>query len=205
MSVDHLQWWSNLRHGGMLLDAQRLSSLVSKLPDALLSFQQDRLRRELIAFQDDPAEERGSFIAFVLEKSCGFVSPLGSWSRGSNVASIWTRRGITGEAIRPSHLWLGHNGATVPVFIDSQKRIGLGRGKRICSHVFQWLRQGDQQLAVLTNGHQWRIVFAGLDYEAFCEWDVEQWFTAGQTSEEFAGLRALLSPTQWTPPEKDKP
>jgi hypothetical protein len=205
MSVDHLQWWSNLRHGGMLLDVPRLSVLVPRLPEPLLSFQQDRLRRELIAFQDDPDDKRGPFVAYALEKACGFVSPPGSWSRGSSVASTWTRRGITGEAIRPSHLWLGRNGATVPVFIDNHKRIGLGRGKRVCSHVLQWLRQSDQQLAILTNGYQWRIVFAGLGYDAFCEWDIEQWFTAGETSEEFAGLRALLAPALWTPPDQGKP
>ena len=205
MNVDHLQWWSNLRHGGMLLDSQRLGELVPSLPERLLTFQQDRLRREMINFQDNPTEKRGSFVAHVLEKACGFAPPHGNWLRGSKVESSWTRRSVTGEAIRPSHLWLGQRGAAVPVFIDNQRRIGLGRGKRVCSQVLQWLRQSDYQLAVLTNGQQWRIVFAGLDYEAFCEWELEQWFAAGQTSEEFAGLRALLSPALWTPTEKGKP
>ena len=55
MKTDHLPWWSNLRHGGLLLDLQRLSDLVSEMPPALPEWKQDRLRREIIAFQDDPA------------------------------------------------------------------------------------------------------------------------------------------------------
>lgn len=204
MNSEHLQWWSNLRHGGMLLDAQRLSALVPSLPAPLNEWQQDRLRRELIAFQDDPAGKRGPFVAYVLEQACGFSLSSGTWHRGGNVASSWTRRAITGEAVRPSHLWLGPNKAVLPVVIDDQKRLGLGRGKRTCSHVLQWLRRGDEQLAVLTNGHQWRIIFAGLDYEAFCEWDVDQWFAEGRTSDEFAGLRALVAPALWTPPAESK-
>lgn len=204
MNVQHLQWWSNLRHGGMLLDVQRLSSLVPSLPEPLAEWQQDRLRREVIAFQDDPSEQRGQFVAYVLQKVCDFALPHGNWYRAGNVAAKWSRRALTGEAIRPSHLYIGEPGGVLPVFIDDQKRLGIGRGKRIVSQVLQWLRQGDEQLAILTNGQQWRIIFAGLDYEAFCEWDIDQWFAEGQTSEEFGGFRALVAPATWNEPEEGK-
>ena len=204
MNVQHLQWWSNLRHGGMLLDIQRLSSLVPSLPEPLAEWQQDRLRREVIAFQDDPSEQRGQFVAYVLQKVCDFALPHGNWYRAGNVAAKWSRRALTGEAIRPSHLYIGDPGGVLPVFIDDQKRLGIGRGKRVVSQVLQWLRQGDEQLAILTNGQQWRIIFAGLDYEAFCEWDIDQWFAEGQTSEEFGGFRALVTPATWNEPEEGK-
>ena len=204
MNAEHLQWWNNLRHGGMLLDTQRLSNLIRELPEKPDEYLQDRFRREIITFEDNPDEKRSSFIAFVLEKICKFTTPISSWYRGSNVATSWTRRSITGEAVRPNHLWLSENDATLPVFIDNNKRIGLGKGKRVCSNVLQWLRQSKEQLALVTNGNQWRIVFAGLDYEAFCEWDIDLWFTKGQPSEELLGLIALLSPEKWTPSERDK-
>ena len=188
----------------MLLDTQRLSNLITELPEKPDEYLQDRFRREIISFEDSPDEKRSSFVAFVLEKICQFTTPISSWYRGSNVAASWTRRSITGEAVRPSHLWLSGNDATLPVFIDNNKRVGLGKGKRACSNVLQWLRQGKEQLALVTNGNQWRIVFAGLDYEAFCEWDIDLWFTEGQPSEELLGLIALLSPEKWTPSEKDK-
>ncbi len=204
MSTETLQWWSNLYHSGMLLDTDRLNRLIPSLLPPLNEYQLDRFRRSLIAFQDDPVEKRGTFIAFVMQNICGFDSNNGSWSRGRSISSAWTSRGLAGEAIRPSRLWLGPEGATLPVFIDDQKRLGIGRGRRIYSQVLQWLRQNNLHLALITNGFQWRLVFAGLDYEAFCQWDTEQWFTEGQTSMEFSGFRTLLSPQMWTPPVEGK-
>jgi hypothetical protein len=201
MNAEHLQWWNSLRHGGMLLDAQRLSDLVPSLPEPLAEYQQDRLRRELTAFRNAPDEKRSEFVKFVLEKTCGVLPGSGDWYRGSKVETKWTRRGLTGEAIRPSHLWLSRNSAVLPVFIDDQKRLGVGRGKRICSQALQWLRQSNCPLAIVTNGFQWRLAFAGLDYDAFCEWEIDQWLAEGTTTTEFAGFRALLRPDMWIPPQ----
>lgn len=117
MSTEHLQSWANLRHGGMLLDTQRLSNLITELPEEPSEQLQDRLRREIIAFEDNPSEKRGHFAAFVLERICEFITPVSSWYRGSNVSSSWTRRALTGEAVRPSHLWLAENDGILPVFM----------------------------------------------------------------------------------------
>jgi len=205
MSFEHLQWWSNLRHGGLLLDLQRLDKLVPALPSPLYDDYQEKLRRELSLFHDDPREHRSKFVAFVLEQLCGFGGAFGTWHRGGNIATSWSRPAITGEAIRPDHLWLGRHDAALPVFIDSEKRLGIGRSKRTSSNALQWLRQGEQQLAIVTNGQQWRLIFAGLDYDAFTEWELDQWLAEGHTSTEFNGFRALLTPERWTPPEKGEP
>ena len=205
MNADHQQWWSNLRHGGLLLDVQRLTDLVPFLPEPLPAHQADRLRREILAFQDDPDQRRARLVSYVLGQVCGFDPQGGRWLRGSSVPACWTRHALTGEAIRPNHLWLGPNGATLPVFIDDQPRLGVGRGRRTISQVLHWLRRGGEQLALLTNGWQWRIVFAGLDYDAFCQWDVQQWFREGDAAPELDGLRALLAPRLWTPPQQGKP
>ena len=185
MSDDRFLWWNNLRHGGLLLDGQRLRNLIPEDPTSLSGYDQDRLRRRIAAFEDDPADKRGEFISFVLESICGFAGSRGEWLRGSNVPTSWSRRAITGESIRPRHLWTSPGGAVLPVFIDDEKRLGVGRSKRIISHALQWLRQGAEQLAVVTNGYQWRLIFAGLDYEAFCEWDIGQWFFQGDTPASF--------------------
>lgn len=203
--MEHLQWWSNLRHGGLLLDLNRLNELIPALPPALLSFQQDKLRREISLFVDDLRSHRSRLISHVLEHRCGFGNANGTWHRGGNVAATWTRRGLAGEAVRPSHLWLGHHGASLPVFIDDEKRLGIGRSKRSISHALQWLRQGPEQLAIVTNGQQWRLIFAGLDYDAFVEWELDQWLAEGGTTPEFDGLRALITPELWTPPEDKTP
>jgi len=206
MNADHLSWWQNLRHGGMLLDPQRLSVLVPQLPAAMDDYQQNRLRRDIDAFHDDPSSDRRSrLISLVLERDCGFARPVGSWERGGGIGAEWTQRGLSGEAIRPRQLWRGRHGTILPVFVNSEKRVGIGRGRRAASHVLQWLRKTDLPLAILTNGQQWRLVFAGLDYEAFCEWDIDQWFASGQTSDEFEGFRALLDPRLWVPESESPP
>ena len=61
----------------------------------------------------------------------------------------------------------------LPVFIDTESRLGIGRGTKAASQTLQWLRAGKERLALLTNGRQWRLVFAGLDFDAWCQWDVD--------------------------------
>ena len=116
----------------------------------------------------------------------------GRWERGNNVAPTWSRRTSTGELVRPNHIWRGLRGGLLPVFIDEARRLGVGRGRRAISRSLGWLRAGDNSLALLTNGHQWRLLFAGLDHEAWCEWDLELWFEGGELSTQVTALRTLL-------------
>ena len=199
MIDSRFDWWSNLQHGGLLLDTQRLTKLISTDPADLNAYNEDRLRRRLIQFQDDPATHRGELVSFVLESICGFANPVGEWKRGGQIGTKWSRKAITGESVRPRHLWLGEHGATLPVFIDDQHRLGVGKGRRVVSHVLGWLRQGKEQLALITNGQEWRLVFAGLDYEAFCQWDISSWFAEGAASPELGGFRSLIATALWTP------
>ena len=138
-----------------------------------------------------------------MEEVCGFDGTSGSWQRGSQIPSTQGRRAVTGETVKPRHLWSGPHGASLPIFIEDTKRIGIGRGRRIVSQVLGWLRAGSEHLALVTNGRQWRLVFAGLDYDASCEWDSELWFEEGELAAQVAALRTLLSPALWTPARED--
>ncbi len=200
---DTFSWWNNLRHGGMLLDGTRLSDLIKQDPEPLGKFTEERLRRRVGKFIDDPKQSRTELISFVLETVCGFKDHVGTWSRGSQVGKDWSKKAINGEVIRPQHLWIGKQNSLVPIFINDDKRLGIGRGKKSASQALQWLRQTNQRLAIVTNGTEWRLVFAGLDYDAWCQWDIDQWFREGQQSDELTGLRALFDPTIWTKPDPD--
>ncbi|WP_197172477.1 Eco57I restriction-modification methylase domain-containing protein [Novipirellula aureliae] len=201
--ITTLDWWNALRHGGMLVDPTRLTELISDPPPPLSSFETDRLRRRIVSFEQDENAGRGKFVSYVFDSICGFAS-AGTWDRGTSVdPSRWTRRTIAGDDVKPNHLWRGPHDAILPVFVDSEKRVGVGRGKRAVTAAIQWLRGGDEKLAVVTNGRQWRLVMAGLDYEAFCEWEIDRWLEGGQTSAELFGLRSLLNPPIWTPPASD--
>jgi hypothetical protein len=42
--------------------------------------------------------------------------------------------------------------------------------------VVEWLRKSNEKVALIVTGRQLRLVHAGADYEAFCEWDTDLWF-----------------------------
>ena len=139
--------WNQLRHAGLLLDGARLHSLVEYVPAELEGHHERRLRQRASAVLSgvdggDGGPAVSEFIAFVLERVCGFDSAAGSWERGSRVPALHGRRAITGEVVKPRQLWSGPGGASLPVFIDVTKRIGIGRGRRIVSQVLGWLRGG---------------------------------------------------------------
>ena len=197
-----LPGWDRLRHGGLLFDASRLEALGRFVPDPLDDYTERQLRQRASAILDGSGDA-SPFVTFVLEQVCGLNASTGSWTRGSNVPSTAGRRAITGETVKPRHLWKGLRGARLPVFLDDGKRLGIGRSRRIVSQTLGWLRAGNEHLALLTNGRQWRLLFAGLDYEAWCEWDVDLWFEEGEISAQVRALRALLCSELWTPEAQD--
>ena len=196
--------WTQLRHAGLLLDGPRLRALVEHLPPDLEEYDERQLRQRASVVLNgvdgqDAASGASEFVSFVLERVCGFVGDTGSWERGSWVPKKYGRRAITGEMVKPRHLWIGPRRASLPVFIDDKRRLGVGRGRRIVSRVLGWLREGGQNLALITNGRQWRLVFAGLDYDASCEWDLELWFDGGELAPQVTALRTFLQPKLWVP------
>ena len=204
---DPIPGWDQLHHAGLLLDGPRLHSLAGFVPEAPDEHVERRLRQRAAAILggvDDPGRSSATsqFVSFVLEEVCGFDGTSGGWQRGNQVPRTHGRRAVTGETVKPRHLWSGPQGASLPVFIDDAKRIGIGRGRRIVSQVLGWLRAGGEHLALITNGRQWRLVFAGLDYDASCEWDSELWFEEGELAAQVTALRTLLGPQIWTPTEE---
>ena len=197
-----LPGWDRLRHGGLLLDSARLATIAQWVPADLDEYTETLLRQRASAMLD-ASGEASPFITFVLERVCGIDASTGYWLRGSNVPASKRRRAITGESVKPSHLWEGPREATLPVFLDGGKRLGIGRSRRTISQALGWLRAGNDHLALVTNGRQWRLLFAGLDYDAWCEWDIDLWFEEGRLSPQVAALRTLLRTEVWTPETDD--
>ena len=203
-----LPGWNELRHGGLLLDAQRQGEVAAFAePRVLNPWLESETRRRADRFRDTRSastRDRTEFVTFVLERLCGFeASEAGAgWLRGSRVPTNWSRRALTGESVRPSHLWLGPKGAGLPVFVTGDKQVGIGRGRRETSRALGWLRAGSERLALLTNGRQWRLLFAGLDFDAWCQWDTDLWFAEGAPTPALNTLLTLIQPPLWTPEEE---
>ena len=199
--------WDQLHHTGLLLDGSRLHALAEYVPEALGEHVERRLRRRAAPFlggADDALGTTGAsgFVSFVLQEVCGFDGASGGWLRGSRIPASEGRRAITGEVVKPRHLWSGPRGASLPVFFDDSARIGIGRGRRVVSRVLGWLRERREHLALVTNGRQWRLVFAGADYDASCQWNAQLWLEEGGLAPQVTALRTLLRPAVWTPEEE---
>lgn len=201
MSGSELRGWDRLRHGGLMLDPARTRVIARNGPKPVAPYHADILRRMLSQLAGQKNADATSFITFVLEVICGFGIGSGTWLRGSQVGAEWSRKAITGESVRPRQLWIGTTGGSLPVFFDDAPRLAIGNGRRATSQVLQWLRAGSERIALLTNGRQWRLMFAGLDFDSWCEWDTDLWLEEGELGAQIDALRTLLAPQQFTPPE----
>jgi hypothetical protein len=190
-------WWASLRHGGLLIAPSRLDETFPDDIPPLSLHLQDRLRRELNAFRDDPQGRLVDLLDTVLEEILDLAPEL--WMKASAVPASWGKRLVTGDNEKPRRLWLGPHGAVLPVFTSQEPRLGVGRGRRAAARIVEWLRRSNQKLALLTNGRQWRLIHAGPDYEAWCEWDADLWFEQGQPGPQLLALRLLLTEVSLSP------
>lgn len=196
-------WWASLRHGGFLLDEKRLSEHFPQAPERdLSSWALEQLRGALtdLAASPDETDARTRVLTVLLEVACGLDgSSGGTWNR--RLDASWTNRSITGEAVKPAHVWEGSIGRRLPVFTTPEPRLGVGHGRRAVARVLEWLRARNEPLAVLSNGHQLRLIWASADTHAWCESDAALWLVEGRAGLQVDALRILLSPASLTPVE----
>ena len=196
-------WWASLRADGFLLDEQRLRANFPSTPERpLSSWAVEQLRGALIDFAGEPDDtaNRTHLLTVLFEHACGLDQASGGkWNRKPD--PTWTHRSVTGEAIRPAYVWDSPKGSRLLVFTTPEKRLGVGHGRRAVARVLEWLRARNESLAVLSNGHQVRIVWAGVDTFASCESNSELWLVEGAPGSQLEALRILLSPAALTPVE----
>jgi hypothetical protein len=210
---DAPSWWASLKHGGMLIAPARLVEHFPSECPPLPRHLADRLRRDLLRLRSGDREHLSILLDTVLEDVVGL--PRAGWVKGSAVETRWSHRALTGEVVKPQRLWQARDGVVLPVFVASasmtqdrdadQGRLGIGRGRRPVSRVVEWLRRSGETFALLTNGRQWRLIHAGADYDAWCEWDTDLWFEEGVPGPQVTALRILLAPSALRAPRPDEP
>lgn len=202
-------WWASLKHGGLLVTPGRIAEYFDAEPPELSRYLEDRLRRDVFSVLEGGDGNTARLLDTLFEQVLEY--PRERWSKGSAVSSDWTRRAVTGEAVKPRRLWQGKHGEVLPVFIPDAEtlgeahRLGVGRGRKTVSRVVEWLRLTDRKLAILTNGRQLRLIHAGPDYEAWCEWDLDLWFQEGVPGHQVEALRSLLHRRIFESPDSDTP
>ncbi len=120
-------WWSSLRHEGLLIAPDRLAERFPAAPEPLPPWLAERLRRDLTRLEVDGSGGEPALLRTVLEGLCGLRdAPDGTWLRGPKLDASWTRRDLTGAAVRPWGVWQNAGGALLPVFVDDARRLGVG-------------------------------------------------------------------------------
>lgn len=194
----HTEGWAQLKHGGLLISPARLDEYFPASADPMSGWEAEQLRRAVTAF-DGSRESFTRLLDYVLEHLTGL--PAAQWQKAQQVEQRWSVASFTGARIRPRRIWQGLQGASLAVFVPEQltgsrasARLGVGRSRKLLSRVVEWLRHTGQPLALVTNGRQWRLVHAGPDHDAWCEWDTDLWFDEGQPSAQTLIWRTLLNP-----------
>lgn len=208
MSVHVLEgypWWGSLRHEGLLIAPARLSGAFPESIAPLASAISERLRRALVKLGGAAGSVPVDLLDVVLDDVCGLGGTGAAWQRNGQFGSQWSVQSVTGEQIRPRAIIEGPHRAILPVFTAEEARLGVGRGRRAVARVLEWLRRKELPLALLTNGVQWRLLYAGLDHHASVEWDTSLWFEEGAPGPQVDALRILLSPAALTPGAHDEP
>lgn len=185
--IDRFAWWNALVHGGCLIAPARLEQHFDNGPAPLESWRRERVRVALERFLSK--KDKGLWIETVLVEALGHQ--ISAWP--SVTGDDWTVKSLTGESIRPRRVF-DPEGQPLPLFVSDNERIGIGRGRRDVARAIEWLRKKDLELAIVTNGRQWRIVYAGETAEAWAESSVENWFAEGKTAPALEALRQLLNP-----------
>ena len=183
--------WTSLRHGGNLLEPAALDSLPEITPPRFGTA--DKLRSALVAIDPDKPSTAATsgLLDLVLHEIC---SLLAGWRKGANLGPADAEKLLDGTDLKPRRLWTGPTGESLAVFTAPVDRIGVGKGRRPAAQTLEYMRRRGLPLALLTNGRQWRLIWADTDNTAWVEWDADCWLDADQLSPELFMLRKVLSP-----------
>lgn len=206
-------WWSRLRHQGLLLSPVVMLERFPAVPEPAPFHKTARLRDTYTRFvstaearQGEVQLEQSAILAWtdaLLENYVGHGKTriATQHSIPENLTAA-VRIGNKSDTIRPHRVVFADDERKTPallVMADTSHIVGRGRGRTVYSRFLELLRGTGHRLGLLTNGHQFRLVYAGLDFESWCEWEGDRWFDDGDGTEELNGLRQLLSPDALKP------
>jgi hypothetical protein len=211
MSIDdnQLAWWSRLRHSGLLLSPVVQIEKYAQRPDDPPWFAPENIRNAYTRFNASidrasgrPLMTQGDVLAWadhILEKFIGHDGQrlVRSHSIPESL-SVAIRIGSRSETLKPDRIVMDADGTTPLLLVkaDTTPHVGRGKGRTEYARFLELLRGSGHRLGLLTNGLQFRLIYAGLDFESWCEWEADRWFEDAEGSEELLGLRQLLFPTQ---------
>ncbi len=206
-------WWSRLRHQGLLLSPVVLLERLESAPPVVPFYVTGKLRDAYTRFsatidttRENQDLDESAVVAWTDALLAGYVGHGGDRIAKQNSIpdklTAVVRIGTKSDTIRPHRVIFADGAGTIPamlVMADTSPHVGRGRGRTVYSRFIELLRGTGHRVGLLTNGLQVRLVYAGLDFESWSEWETERWFDDGEGTEELRGLRQLLSPESLAP------
>ncbi|HAV34478.1 MAG TPA: hypothetical protein DCX79_20960, partial [Planctomycetaceae bacterium] len=200
-------WWSRLRHQGLLLSPVVLVERYADAPPAAPFHVRERLRAAYTRFLSSAGKnakadelDQAAILTFVdafLENFAGHsTQQIARQHSIPDKLTVAVRIGTRSETIKPHRVLFTDDTGAIPALLimaDTSPHVGRGRGRTTYAQFLELLRGTGHQLGLLTNGQQFRLIYAGLDFESWCEWETDRWFDDGEGTEEMLGLRQLLS------------
>ena len=206
-------WWSRLRHQGMLLSPVVQVERYASLPPTARFPLLDNLRNaynRFVSYLADLKENTDRDEATILKWVDALLEKYVEYGQGQIAKQHDARINVTApvrigsrtETLRPHRVVLADETGTkiaLLVMADTSPHVGRGRGRTAYARFLELLRATGHRIGLLTNGSQFRLIYAGLDFEAWAEWESERWFDGGEGTEELNGLRQLLAPESVKP------
>ena len=203
-----LEAWIELNQAGRLLDRRGLEALPApgnapwnlgdRLRDAITASVVPRsarsYRRSSPLGRD--AEPFGTLLDVVLEEACGLTD---GWRKGPLVGAVDAETLLDGTVLKPRRVLTLAGETALVVFVTATERVGLHRGRRVVAQVVEYLRRRRIPLGLLTNGREWRLVFADADNLAWVEWNADRWLEGDSLTHALGLLRLVLSPAALSP------
>ncbi|RKX26148.1 MAG: hypothetical protein DRP46_11160, partial [Candidatus Zixiibacteriota bacterium] len=210
-SSEKHEWWNELRHNGVLISSPILSEYFESLDKP--NYVQNKILRDRYNSFDTwlksaTRKDRGNE---PLHKWCdavleGFLHYSSDWYlKGTNIPKELGVNSLTGDKLRPHRILFESRSKKTPriaVWIEPPvagkqdfRTLGTGKGRTNYSKLLEYLRGAGIKLGILTNGIQFRLVYAAPDHDSWAEWDVRSWFEDEDLQTQLHGFLTLLGKT----------
>jgi len=197
--MNNFNWWTELTHGGIFISNPVLHEVFDETTVEPWNWKYKRLRDHYntylskVEFYRAGSHPVHAWITDIFEDFLGHNSK--NWLKGSSIPQSLSTLTTTGLPNKPTRVLVDDGGRTLLLLKrDESPRLGMHKGRRSYAYFVDLLRKTHTQIGILTNGSQIRLVYAGLDHDAWVQWQVDAWFDEGETRHQLDGLLTLLHP-----------
>lgn len=199
---ENVKWWSELKHGGMLISPALVGQYFENIEE-LSIYKYNQLRDKYISFDSIRASQKDitKMDTEVINKWVDYIIQIilehnpDNISKGKNIDSKYKLKTILGQSLSPDRVIFSNASRKYPILlvsIQKSDKLGVGKDKKSYTEFIELLRGTGVKLGLITNGVQFRLCYAGIDYDAWTEWDASMWFIEAEWRKQLDGFIALL-------------